>query len=234
MANKKLMRAARAWYDAGMLKAVMFDVDGTLGDTLPLCIETYRRIAEEATGRRPEAAEVVRHFGLSDRGVLGALLGMEPEDPALPVSRMVEIYCALHPAMAPAPFAGAVEMLRGVAAAGMRVGVVSGKEAYTAEPTLRFFGLRGLIEWAGYGEPTHNAKAERLQEVMRLWNLQPHELVYVGDAPSDITQARAAGVRIVNAAWAPSATAEEQACLQLHPDFRLTDMAQLLPLLRSL
>lgn len=217
-----------------MLKAVIFDVDGTLGDTLPLCIETYRRIAEEVTGRRPAAGEVTRHFGLSDRGVLGALLGMAPEDPALPVRRMVEIYSALHPAMAPAPFPGAVEMLHGVREAGMRVGVVSGKEAYTAEPTLRLFGIRQLIEWAGYGEPTHNSKARRLQEVMRLWNLQPCDLVYVGDAPSDITQARAAGVRIVNAAWAPAAGEEEQACLALHPDYRLTRMEELLPLLRSL
>ena len=234
MANKKLMRAVRAWYDAGMLKAVMFDVDGTLGDTLPLCIETYRRIAEEATGRRPEAAEVVRHFGLSDRGVLGALVGMEPDDPALPIRRMVEIYRELHPAMAPAPFPGAADMLRGVRAAGMRVGIISGKESHTAMPTLRFFGLVGLYEWAGFGEPTHNAKGERLQEAMRHWNLQPHELVYVGDAPSDITQAHGAGVRIVNAAWSPSAAGMERECQAPKPDFRLTDIAELLPLLRSL
>ena len=234
MANKKLKRRAAAWYDACMLKAVMFDVDGTLGDTLPLCIETYRRVAEEATGRRPAAAEVVRHFGLSDRGVLGALVGMEPDDPALPLGRMVEIYRELHPSMAPEPFPGAVEMLRGVKAAGMRVGIISGKEEYTALPTLEFFRLRGLYEWAGFGKPTHNAKAERLQEVMRLWNLQPHELVYVGDAPSDITQAHSAGVRIVNAAWAPAAALEERECLALGPDFRITDMALLLPLLRSL
>lgn len=234
MANKKLMRAVRACYDAGMLKAVMFDVDGTLGDTLPLCIETYRRIAEEATGRRPEAAEVVRHFGLSDRGVLGALVGMEPDDPALPIRRMVEIYRELHPAMAPAPFPGAADMLRGVRAAGMRVGIISGKEDHTAVPTLEFFGLQGLYEWAGYGMPDRNVKGERLREIMQLWNLQPNELVYVGDAPSDITLAHGAGVRIVNAAWAPGAGLEEQACLALHPDYRLTDMAQLLPLLLSL
>lgn len=217
-----------------MLKAVIFDVDGTLGDTLPLCIETYRRITEEVTGRRPAAAEVTQHFGLSDRGVMGALLGMDPEDPALPVRRMVEIYRELHPAMAPAPFPGAVEMLQAVRAAGMRVGVVSGKEAYTAEPTLRFFGLRDLVEWTGYGEPTHNVKGARLQEVMELWNLQPQELVYVGDAPSDIIQARSVSVRIVNAAWASSAPAEAAACLALQPDYRLASMAELLPLLRTL
>ena len=217
-----------------MLKAVMFDVDGTLGDTLPLCTETYRRITEEVTGRRPTAAEVESLYGLSDRGVLGGLLGMDPEDPAMPIARLVEIYESLHPAMAPAPFPGAVETLRGVKAAGLRVGIISGKEDHTAVPTLEFFGLQGLYEWAGYGMPDRNVKGERLREIMQLWNLQPHELVYVGDAPSDITLAHGAGVRIVNAAWAPGAGLEEQACLALHPDYRLTDMAQLLPLLLSL
>lgn len=216
-----------------MLKAVMFDVDGTLGDTLPLCTETYRRITEEVTGRRPTAAEVESLYGLSDRGVLGGLLGMDPEDPALPLGRMVEIYEHLHPTLAPAPFPGAVEVLRGVKEAGMHVGIISGKESHTAMPTLRFFGLVGLYEWAGFGEPTHNAKGERLQEAMRHWNLQPHELVYVGDAPSDITQAHGAGVRIVNAAWSPSAAGMERECLALKPDFRLTDMAELLPLLQQ-
>lgn len=234
MANKKLRQSAGAWYDGGMLKAVMFDVDGTLGDTLPLCIESYRAITEEVTGRRPAEAEVVRHFGLSDRGVLGALVGMDPEDSALPIRRLVEIYGQLHPAMAPAPFPGAVEMLRGVKAAGMRIGIISGKEEYTAAPTLSFFGLDGLYEWTGYGLPTRNVKGERLKEVMQLWNLQPQDLVYVGDAPSDITQAHSAGVRIVNAAWAPGAAAGERACLALHPDYRLTDLADLLPLLLSL
>ncbi len=217
-----------------MLKAVMFDVDGTLGDTLPLCTETFRQTTEAVTGRRPTAEEVERLYGLSDRGVLGGLLGLDPEDPAMPVDLLVEIYERLHPAMAPAPFPGAVEVLRGVKEAGLRVGVISGKEAHTAVPTLRHFGMEGLYEWAGFGKPTHNSKGERLLEVMELWNLQPHELVYVGDAPSDITQAHGVGVRIVNAAWASAAAEVERECLALKPDFRLADITELLPLLRSL
>ena len=53
-----------------MLKAVLFDMDGTLGDTLPLCVESYRQCVAELTGRTPDKDEVVSHFGLSDRGVL--------------------------------------------------------------------------------------------------------------------------------------------------------------------
>lgn len=217
-----------------MLKAVLFDVDGTLGDTLPLCVEAYRCCVEECTGSKPSTEEVVRHFGLSDRGVLGALLGMSPDDPALPTDRFVAAYERLHPVLAPAPFEGAVEMLRAVKAAGLRVGLISGKEHYTADPTLRAYGMEGIFEWMGLGKPTHNVKAERLAEVMELWQLAPDELIYVGDVPSDIELAHQAGVRIINAAWAKTAAEAEEACLALHPDFRLTDFSQLLPLILSL
>lgn len=223
-----------SFYRNNMLKAVLFDMDGTLGDTLPLCVEAYRQSVAELTGRCPDAAEVVSHFGLSDRGVLGALLGMQPDDPALPIGHFVEVYQGLHAELAPAPFPGAVEMLRAVKAAGLRVGLISGKEHFTAMPTVRYYGMEGLFEWYGLGLPTHNCKAERLQEVMRLWQLEPDELIYVGDAPSDIALCHSVGVRIINAAWAGTTQGDARACLELKPEYRLEHFSELLPLILSL
>ena len=217
-----------------MLKAVLFDMDGTLGDTLPLCVEAYRQCTAEITGRTPSREEVVSYFGLSDRGVLAGLLGMAYDDPSLPVGRFVAAYERLHGELAPAPFPGAVEMLRAVQAAGLRVGLISGKEHYTALPTVQYFGMDGLFEWYGLGLPTHNCKAERLQEVMQLWGLSPDEVLYVGDAPSDIELCHSVGVSIINAGWASTAPADEAACLALKPEYRLTDFNELLPLILSL
>lgn len=217
-----------------MLKAVLFDMDGTLGDTLPLCVESYRTCVREVAGRTPTAEEVVSHFGLSDRGVLGNLLGMHYDDPALPILHFKAVYERLHDQLAPAPFEGAAEMLAAVRAAGIRVGIISGKEGYTAEPTIERYGFAPYIEWRGFGLPDHNCKHERLQQVMQEWNLRPDELVYVGDAPSDISLSHSVGVRIINAAWAATAPAEEAACLALKPDYRLTDFNDLLPLILSL
>ena len=217
-----------------MLKAVIFDIDGTLGDTLDLCVESYRRCVAELRGARPTAQEVTSHFGLSDRGVLGKLLGIHPDDPALPIDRFQAVYESLHDELAPAPFAGALEMLQQVKEAGLRIGIISGKEHYTAAPTIARYGFAPYIEWMGLGRPDRNCKHERLAEVMQEWQLTPEELIYVGDAPSDIELAHRAGVRIINAAWATTAAADEAACLALKPDFRLTDFSQLLPLILSL
>ncbi len=216
------------------LKAVIFDMDGTLGDTLPLCVAAYQRAAEEETGRRPSESEVVAHFGLSDRGVLGGLLHMGADDPALPLARFVAIYRELHRALAPVPFAGAVDMLRTLRARGLKLGLITGKEAWTAEPTLDVFGMQGLFDWRAYGCPYLNIKGAALEAALHHWGLAPQEVIYVGDAPSDIRLCHAAGVRIVNAAWAPGAAAEEDACLAEGPEWRLGSFEELLPLLLNL
>ncbi len=217
-----------------MLKAVLFDMDGTLGDTLPLCVEAYRQCVAELTGHTPSKAEVLSYFGLSDRGVLAGLLGMNPDDAALPIDHFVATYERLHPELAPAPFPGAVEMLKAVKAAGLRVGLISGKEHYTAMPTVKNYGMDGLFEWYGLGLPSHNCKAERLQQVMQLWELEPHEIIYVGDAPSDISLCHSVGVRIINAAWASTAAEDAAACTALNPEYRLSQFNDLLPLILNL
>lgn len=217
-----------------MLKAVIFDMDGTLGDTLPLCVEAFRQCVYEVAERIPSAKEVTSHFGISDRGVLGALLGMSYDAPALPISTLVRLYEKLHPVMAPKPFDGAAELLRELRRLGLKTGLLTGKEAYTAEPTLRQFGLEGLFDLVLLGVPTHNCKAEQLQEAMEAWQLSPDELVYVGDFPSDIDHCHRVGVRIINAAWGPEADKEREACLALHPDYRLTSFSELQPLLLNL
>lgn len=217
-----------------MYKAIVFDMDGTLGDTLPLCVEAYRCCVTEQTGRTPTDTEIVQYFGKSDRGVLGALLGIHPDAAELPIERFAEIYEQLHPTWAPAPFPGVIELLQGLRERGLRLALITGKEHYTATPTLHRFGMDDIFEWIGYGTPTHNCKDERLLELMQQWQLQAHEIIYIGDAPSDIELCRKVGVSIINAAWATTADAETERCIALAPTYRLTRFCELEPLIKRL
>ncbi len=201
-----------------MLKAIIFDMDGTLGDTLSLCIESYRHCVAELTGRMPTAAEVEAYFGVSDRGVLGKLLGMSPEAPNLPIARFAQLYEQLHAEYAPKPFDGIHELLGRLSKRGLRLAVVTGKESYTALPTLRRFGLGRYFEMCLYGDPDSNVKAKRLQEYMQRTGIAAHEMLYVGDMPTDVEQAHRAGVRMVCAAWAPDSPRYESACRSLQPE----------------
>ncbi|WP_425522410.1 HAD family hydrolase, partial [Akkermansia muciniphila] len=64
------------------------------------------------------------------------------------------------------------------------------------------------------------------------WGMSPDEAVYVGDAVSDIKACREVRVKVIAAAWAPSADVE--ALRRAEPDFLLTDMSELLPLISEI
>ncbi len=216
------------------LRAVVFDLDGTLGDTLPLCTESFRRVAQEYTGVRLSDEDVVCHYGLSESGVIARLTGLDVTDPKLPLARFVEIYQELHPSWAPAPFEGSRELLDALCDAGLRIALITGKEDHSAISTLAFFGLKHYFDYCGYGDPHINCKHLRLLELMELWDMRPDELIYVGDAPSDIDCCRLAGVAIISAAWSPTCQGEAGECIAKNPDYRISDIKQLLPLLQSL
>lgn len=209
-------------------------MDGTLGDTVSLCVEAYRKTTLDISGRLPDAEEVMSLFGISDRGVLAGLLGMQYDSPDLPISHFVEVYESLHDSLAPAPYNGAVQALKNIKAMGLNLGLLTGKEHYTANPTIKRYGMEGLFDIVLTGQPTHNCKDECLQQAMKEWGMSPNEIIYVGDAPTDIEHCHRVGVRIINAAWGSHAPTEEAACLARKPDYRLTDFADLEPLITKL
>ncbi len=216
------------------LKAIIFDLDGTLADTIPLAVEAHRDMAEQLLGRRPEAHEVTDFFGLCDIGIMSGLLGMSPEDEKLPRELLLDCYRRLHPTLAPATFDGVPAMLRELQAMGLRIALVSGRGEASGRLSLEYFGILDCFEWMGFGSPYKNPKVGHMTRLLSEWELNPEEAIYVGDAATDIRDSHSLGLRIVNAAWSPTCHGSEEECLALKPDYRLHSLSDFIPLVRSL
>ncbi len=216
------------------LKAVIFDLDGTLADTIPLAVEAHRYLAESVLGRRPEPEEVTHFFGLCDIGIMSGLLGMSPDDEDLPREKLLSYYQQLHPTLSPSCFEGVVEMLRKLREMGLRIALVSGRGEASGRLSLEYFGILDFFEWMGFGSPYKNPKVDHLTRLLQEWDLSPQEAIYVGDAATDIRDSHALGMRIVNAAWSPTCHGSEAECLALKPDYRLDSLASFVPLIQSL
>ena len=197
---------------AGPFRAVLFDLDGTLADTLPLCIRAFRHAIEPAAGRAVSDAEIVATFGPSEEGTIRALV---PGQYDAALAAYLHHYERLH-GDCPAPFAGIAALLRDLRRRGVRLGMVTGKGARSTVLSLRRFGLEDVFEIVETGSPHGPRKTEALQAILAAWNMAPGEAVYIGDAPSDVAAARAAGVAVVSAAWAGSA--DPAALRALAPD----------------
>lgn len=92
-----------------MIKCVIFDMDGTLADTLPLCIESFRRSIEKLSGKILTDREIIETFGPSEEGVVKKLL---PGNYKEGLELYLQYYKELHGIMCPRPFDGIIPLLK--------------------------------------------------------------------------------------------------------------------------
>lgn len=201
------------------IKAVIFDLDGTLGNTLPLCISAFRRSIEPLINQTLSDEEIIATFGPSEEGTIMALV---PEHYEKGISSYLEFYKQLHP-MCPVPFAGIEDLLIALKNKSVRIAMVTGKGKHSTEISLEQFGIAQYFEAIETGIASGPRKAEGIQNILdHFKDIHKDEVIYVGDAPSDITASKKAGVAVVAAAWAE--TAEPQSLRKLLPDMLFVDI----------
>ena len=195
-----------------MLKAVFFDFDGTLGDTLKLCVDAFRQALEPLTGRRYTDEQIVSTFGPSEEGTITRFL--PPEQYQEGLDRYFHWYEKLHEE-SPKPFPGLDELLHGLKKAGIFVALVTGKGPVTCALSLKKYGIEDLFDAIEPGSPEGPCKPDAMRRIFERFALRPDETLYVGDMPSDVAAAREVGVETLAVAWA--STADQEALRRENP-----------------
>ncbi|GER86793.1 hypothetical protein KDW_09550 [Dictyobacter vulcani] len=104
------------------------------------------------------------------------------------------------------PFPGIVEALQLLRSKGVRMAVVTGKGAHTANFTLNHLRIAKYFEIVEAGQEDAVVKAIAMRRILRAWQMDPQEAAYIGDAASDVEQSAEAGVLPLAAEWAETAT----------------------------
>jgi phosphoglycolate phosphatase/pyrophosphatase PpaX len=184
-----------------VLGGVIFDLDGTLGDTLPVCFVAFRATFERFLGVTYTDEEIRAMFGPTEEGMF---LARTPDafDDAL--AHYLEDYAANHH-LCPTPFAGIVDVLDRLDDRGVSVAVVTGKGPNSTRISLEQWGLEGRFDRVEPGGDHGAIKPERMTAVVTGWGIDPATVVAIGDVPGDVLAGRAAGVVPVAAAWSPLA-----------------------------
>lgn len=192
-------------------KAVIFDLDGTVANTLPLCIAAFRLAIEPHINRSVTDEEIIATFGPSEEGTIMALA---PDYYDKGVADYLTHYKALH-YMCEQPFEGILPLLEKLTKKEILIAMVTGKGRSSAMVSLEKFGMLPYFDLLETGIPQGPSKPIGIKNILNRWdNLKKDEVIYVGDAPSDVTACREAGIPIVGAAWAETAEPEKLAAMK--------------------
>lgn len=189
-------------------KAILFDVDGTLVDTYELYLESYRRALRPHLGYLPPVEEFIARKPASELHFLTEWIGAEG---ALEChERMCRHYEALHASLCGGAYDGVREMLAALRAAGIPLGVVTGKGRRAWTVTAKALDL-GEFEVVVTEDDAEHPKPHPggLLAAASGMRTAPNGVVYLGDSVIDMEAGRLAGMRVGAALW-PKETDEDR------------------------
>ncbi len=189
---------------AGEVKAVLFDLDGTLIDSAPdLGAAADKMRTDRGLPSLPDAAYRPM-AGAGARGMLSVAFGLTPDSPEFESMRE-EFFLNYERCMTERTyvFEGVHDMLSQLENCGILWGVVTNKSKRFTEPLAAQMPLFANASVVISGDTTPHAKPhpEPLLEAARRLALEPAQCVYVGDDERDILAARAAGMYSVAASY---------------------------------
>ena len=182
--------------------AVLFDLDGTLLDSIPDLSEACRRMMAEL-GRPPHSLEAIRTFvGKGMVNLVRRCLVESGSAQDAEVDAAVEVFRRHYAAVngdATTLYPGVVPALEALAARGVPLACVTNKPAAFTEPLLARCGIADYFAVTVSGDTLAEKKPHPapLQHACRLLGVAPAAALMVGDSANDAEAARAAGMPVL-------------------------------------
>ena len=198
------MHSARPLPRALPVAGVLFDLDGTLADTAGDLAGAVNRMRADR-GLPPVPVDAVRpHASAGARGLLGAGMGVRPEDPDYPRLRdqFLEYYAA-GLANTTSLFDGVARVLDALDARGLRWGIVTNKAERFTTPVVAALGLAARAGAIVSGDTTPHPKPHPapLLHAATIIDVDASKCVYVGDDLRDVIAGNAAGMATIVAEY---------------------------------
>ena len=212
--------------DPECLDTFLFDLDGTLIDSIELIFRCYRHAAATHLSEQPPTSVWRDGLGTPLREQFRAVTS----DADL-IETMVVTYREFHNEhhdSSVSVYPDVEEVLRGLRRRA-KLGVVTSKLRAGAERGLKLLGLFEFFDVVVTADEVEHPKphSEPVETAIERLGASASRSIFIGDSPHDIASGRGAGVKTAGVLWGPF---ERDELLKASPDFLLESPKKILDL----
>ena len=179
--------------------AVLFDLDGTVVDSVELIISSFQHATREVLGREFTREETIQGIGKPLREQMVALSPGHADD----LVRSYQVFNHREHDRMLTLYDGVKTLLIGLRDAGVKLGLVTSKSRRVTQMAFDLTGIEALFDETVCAEDTPRNKPlpDPILLCMERLGVPAQRSVYVGDSPFDIQAAHAAGVESIGVTW---------------------------------
>ena len=178
---------------AAKIKAIIFDYDGVIVDSVAIGLKSHQEIAKHFGIPQFKSLEEFRKSQTTDYKVLWRSLGINTEDK---FNAVRSIYKKIHKDGKPQLIPGVKELLKKLSSA-YKLAVVSATYRDIIEKNLKEHSLESYFSHVITADDVEEIKPspEGMLLCLQKLNIKPEEALFIGDMVIDIQMGRAAGVK---------------------------------------
>ena len=177
------------------IRLVIFDFDGTLGDSQKLITDTMLATIERLNLPKRSREECARTIGLPLKECFSSIIPMSDEQAEECAKVYSEIFNVKNVPGVVKAFPGVVETLERLSSQGILMSIASSRSHRTLAKLMDELDLSKYITYLIAADDVVEKKpaAESVLKTLRHFNVEAHETLVVGDAEFDILMGRNAG-----------------------------------------
>ncbi|WEG14490.1 HAD family hydrolase [Pullulanibacillus sp. KACC 23026] len=185
------------------IKAIIFDFDGTLADTLPICFNAFQFVFKEFDNREITPEEIKTMFGPSETGIIRENLMNSNYDQA--IEMYYQKYGDYHQDLV-TENKEINDLLLYLKTEGYKLAIVTGKARRSLEISMDCLNMRDVFDVIITGDDVELPKPnpEGINKVLSILNIKNNEAVFLGDSDADIQAGLGAQVYTIGVQWLPN------------------------------
>lgn len=209
------------------IKLIIFDFDGTLGDTRANIVKTMRDTMLEMGLPEADEAAIAATIGIPlEKGFIQLYPSLSAEGTQRCAACYREIFEKNRKSLVPGLFPGVKETLRRLKEEGYTLTIASSRSSKSLNGFLADMGIAEYISYVLGADSVSKAKPdpEPVLKTLRELGFRAEETLVVGDMPVDILMGRRAGARTLAVSYGNASSEELR---KASPDMITDDFASL-------